>query len=83
MCVARSISTPNVLQALRGCILVELSLRKKISSTKETKRRPFPDRVVQVVDDTSTGEVLLDEALKLMKADRQSVGNWMDLLSGE
>jgi Golgi phosphoprotein 3 len=61
---------------------VELSLRKKVASTKETKRRPFPDRVIQVIDDTPTGEVLLDEALKLMKADRQSIGNWMDLLSG-
>lgn len=38
----------------------------------------------QVIDDRNTGEVILDEALKLIKADPgQSVANWIDLLSGE
>ncbi len=53
-----------------------------MATTKETKRRPLPDRVLQVVDDTPTGEVLLDEALRLIQTDRQSIGNWMDLMSG-
>jgi Golgi phosphoprotein 3 len=57
-------------------------LRSKITTTKESKRRGYPDRVVQVVDSTPTGEVLLDEALRLMKNDAQSIGNWIDLLSG-
>lgn len=31
-----------------------------------------------------TGEVLLDEALKMMKvSERMSIGSWVDLMSGE
>jgi hypothetical protein len=37
---------------------------------------------VQVIDSTSTGEVLLDEALKYLEMDNDSVANWVDLLSG-
>ena len=29
-----------------------------------------------------TGEVLLDETLRYLKSDTDSVGNWIDLLSG-
>ncbi len=61
---------------------MELSLRQKIATTKESRRRAFEDRHVEVIDDTPTGEGLLDEALRLMKSDKQSIGNWMDLLSG-
>jgi hypothetical protein len=52
---------------------------------KDSSRRRFPlsDRVIEVVDDTLTGEVLLDEALKMMKSsEKLSVGSWVDLLSG-
>lgn len=48
-------------------------------------RRRFPpaDRVIEVIDDTLTGEVLLDEALKMMKqSEKMSVGTWIDLMSG-
>jgi hypothetical protein len=39
---------------------------------------------IEVVDDTLTGEVLLDEALKMMKvSEKMSVGTWIDLMSGE
>lgn len=62
---------------------MELSLRNKISVVKEVRKRPFPDRLVEVVDDRSTGEVLLDEALRLIRADQQSVASWIDLLSGK
>lgn len=42
------------------------------------------DRYIEVVDDRLTGEVLLDEALKMMKvSERMSVGTWIDLMSGE
>lgn len=42
------------------------------------------DRLIEVVDSKATGEVLLDEALKLMKAsERMSAAQWVDLLSGE
>lgn len=41
------------------------------------------DSYIEVVDDRLTGEVLLDEALKMMKvSERMSVGTWIDLMSG-
>lgn len=52
---------------------------------KDSGRRRFSltDRVVEVIDDTLTGEVLLDEALKMMKSsDKMSVSSWIDLMSG-
>lgn len=48
----------------------------------ELRKRPFAERLVEVIDERPTGEVLLDEALKLMKLETQSVGNWIDLMSG-
>lgn len=62
---------------------MELSLRNRIATVKDVRKRPFPERVIEVIDDKSTGEVILDEALKLIKVDKQSVANWIDLLSGE
>jgi len=52
---------------------------------KDSSRRRFPlaDRVIEVIDDTLTGEVLLDEALKMMKSsEKMSVASWIDLMSG-
>lgn len=54
--------------------------------TKDASRRRFPlaDRVIEVIDDTLTGEVLLDEALKMMKSsEKMSVSSWIDLMSGK
>ena len=62
---------------------MELSLRNRIITVKDPRKRAFPDRIIQVIDDTSTGEVILDEALKLMKVDSQSISTWIDLLSGK
>jgi len=73
----------NISYVLRGCILIELSLRGRISVMKEVRKRPLQDRIVEVVNDTPTGEVLLDEALKYMKMEQQSVLTWIDLLCGE
>jgi Golgi phosphoprotein 3 len=53
---------------------------------KDASRRRFPlqDRVIEVIDDTLTGEVLLDEALKMMKSsEKMSVASWIDLMSGQ
>ena len=75
----------NISYALRGCIVLELAFRGRISMQKDPSRRRFPlaDRVIEVVDDTLTGEVLLDEALKMMKAsEKMSVSSWIDLMSG-
>jgi len=52
---------------------------------KDASRRrfPLPDRIIEVIDDTLTGEVLLDEALKMMKtSEKMSVSTWIDLMSG-
>lgn len=53
---------------------------------KDSSRRRFPlaDRVIEVIDETLTGEVLLDEALKMMKSsEKMSVSSWIDLMSGK
>ena len=76
----------NISYTLRGCILIELALRRRIAITKDPMRKRFglTERVVDVIDGKMTGEVLLDEALKMMKAsDRMSVAQWVDLMSGK
>lgn len=76
----------NISYALRGCIVLELAFRGRISMQKDSSRRRFPlaDRIIEVIDDTQTGEVLLDEALKMMKAsEKMSVSSWIDLMSGK
>ncbi|CUS10430.1 unnamed protein product, partial [Tuber aestivum] len=75
----------NISYALRGCIVLELAFRGRVSMQKDSNRRRFPlsDRIIEVIDDTLTGEVLLDEALKMMKAsEKMSVSSWIDLMSG-
>jgi len=76
----------NISYALRGCIVVELAFRGRISMEKDSARRrlPLADRNIEVIDETMTGEVLLDEALKMMKqSEKMSVATWIDLMSGE
>ena len=66
--------------------MIELAFRGRISMQKDSARRRFPlsDRVIEVIDDTLTGEVLLDEALKMMKSsEKMSVASWIDLMSGK
>jgi golgi phosphoprotein 3 len=75
----------NISYTLRGCILLELAFRSRITMQKDSGRRRFElaDRLIEVIDDRLTGEVLLDEALKMMKAsEKMSVGSWIDLMSG-
>lgn len=70
---------------MRGCIVLELAFRGRIAMQKTPSRRsfPLPDRILEVIDDTLTGEVLLDEALKMMKtSEKMSVASWIDLMSG-
>lgn len=81
----------NISYALRGCILIELALRRRIALVKDPNRRrlAISERLVEVLSDKITGETILDEALKMMKAqeapggERMSVGSWIDLMSGE
>lgn len=76
----------NISYTLRGCILMELALRGRIAMIRDVNRRrfPLPDRYIEVIDERLTGEVLLDEALKMIKvSEPMSVGTWIDLMSGE
>ncbi|ODV84925.1 hypothetical protein CANARDRAFT_28663 [[Candida] arabinofermentans NRRL YB-2248] len=77
----------NISYALRGLIILELAFRGKIRMVNDSARKRFelPDRLIECIDGSLTGETLLDEALKLIKSDPQhlSVSNWIDLLSGE
>jgi Golgi phosphoprotein 3 len=76
----------NISYALRGCIVMELAFRGRVRMQKFVGQRapPLRDRLIEVVDDTLTGEVLLDEALKMMKtSEKMCVADWIDLLSGK
>ncbi|KAK9716846.1 hypothetical protein K7432_006614 [Basidiobolus ranarum] len=77
----------NISYALRGCIMLELALRNRISIVKDATYSftRLNDRLVELVDSSLTGEVLLDEAIKLMKSSEEqlSVNNWIDYMSGE
>ncbi|KAF8174305.1 GPP34-domain-containing protein [Mycena galopus ATCC 62051] len=80
----------NISYALRGCILIELALRRRIGIVRDPgrKRSPLPDRPITVLSTRQTGETLLDETLKMMKqtedaGEKMGVGTWVDLLSGE
>lgn len=76
----------NISYALRGCIIMELALRGKVQMVNDTNRRRFPisDRYIEVINDKLTGEALLDETIKIMKAsEKLTVGTWINYLSGE
>lgn len=76
----------NISYVLRGCILMELAFRGKISVVNDPARRRLAvcDRVIEVVDEKITGEALLDETIKIMKASEPlSIATWIDYLSGE
>lgn len=76
----------SISYALRGCIVMELAFRNRIAMVKDPNRRKYPlsDRYIEVINDKLTGEVLLDEALKMMKiSDKMSVASWIDLMSGK
>lgn len=76
----------NISYALRGSIIMELAFRGKIAMVNDINRRRFPlqDRYIEVVNDKLTGEALLDETIKIMKASEPlSVATWIDYLSGE
>ncbi|XP_069796323.1 Golgi phosphoprotein 3-like [Narcine bancroftii] len=71
---------------LRGCILVELALRGRIQLEPATMRRKsLLNRKVLIKSEAPTGDVLLDEALKHIKATEpmETVQSWIELLTGE
>jgi Golgi phosphoprotein 3 len=71
---------------LRGCILTELGFRGRIELEKTgARRRTLANRKVVLLDDTATGDVLLDEALRHIKETQppETVQSWIEYLSGE
>nr|XP_006110502.1 Golgi phosphoprotein 3-like [Pelodiscus sinensis] len=71
---------------LRGGILIELALRGRIQLEPLTMRKKrLLDRKVLLKSDTPTGDVLLDETLKHIKATdpAETVQSWIELLTGE
>ncbi|CAF3714835.1 unnamed protein product [Rotaria sp. Silwood1] len=71
---------------LRGCILTELGFRGRVELEKTgARRRTLANRKVILLDDTTTGDVLLDEALRHIKETQptETVQSWIEYLSGE
>ena len=76
----------NISYALRGCILIELALRRRIAMVRDPSRRrlALADRLIEVIDERQTGETILDEALKMIKSsEKYGAGAWVDLMSGK
>ncbi|XP_067280954.1 Golgi phosphoprotein 3-like [Pseudorasbora parva] len=76
----------SISSGLRGCILVELTLRGRIYlEPQSSRRRKLLDRKVLFKSAAPTGDVLLDEALKHIKSTEppEDVTNWIELLTGE
>ncbi|KAJ7261102.1 Golgi phosphoprotein 3-domain-containing protein, partial [Mycena rebaudengoi] len=78
----------NISYALRGCILMELALRRRIGVVRDpmSRRTPLTERPVTVLSTRQTGETLLDETLKMMKqtedsGERMGDATWVNLLS--
>lgn len=70
---------------LRGCILAELGLKERIELEKTgMRKRGLLVRKVLVKNDSPTGDVLLDEALKHLKEydSPEPVQSWIEYLSG-
>ncbi|KAL4629533.1 Golgi phosphoprotein 3-like [Arapaima gigas] len=71
---------------LRGCILIELALRGRIQlEPASMRKKKLLDRKVLFKSEAPTGDVLLDEALKHIKATEppENVQSWIELLTGE
>ena len=70
---------------LRGCILTELGFRGRVELEKTgARRKALASRRVMLLDDTATGDVLLDEALRHIKETQppETVQSWIEYLSG-
>ncbi|XP_054035121.1 Golgi phosphoprotein 3-like [Dryobates pubescens] len=71
---------------LRGGILIELALRGRIQlEPLSLRRKRLLERKVLLKSDVPTGDVLLDETLRHIKATEpaETVQTWIELLTGE
>ena len=67
-------------------MLIELGLRGRVELEKTgMRRRSLLNRKVMLKNDAPTGDVILDEALKLIKETQppETVQSWIELLSGK
>lgn len=74
------------LERTARCVLVEQATRGRIELEKSgPRRRRLLGQAVLVKNDTPTGDVLLDEALRHIKETQpaESVQSWIEYLSGE
>ena len=66
-------------------MMIELGLRGRIDLEKNgMRRKSLLNRKVQFLNDAPTGDVILDEAIKLIKETDppETVPTWVELLSG-
>lgn len=73
---------------LRGCMLIELALRNRVDLEKTgMRKRGLDTRKLVVIEksDRTTGDVMLDEAMKHIRSTdpTEYIQDWIDLLSGE
>uniref|UniRef100_A0A0K0FGQ1 Golgi phosphoprotein 3 (inferred by orthology to a human protein) n=1 Tax=Strongyloides venezuelensis TaxID=75913 RepID=A0A0K0FGQ1_STRVS len=71
---------------LRGCVMIELALRKRIDlEGTGMRKKSLLARKVIVKDDTPTGDAILDEALKHIKDTNppENIVSWIEYFSGE
>lgn len=76
----------SVSYALRACFLIELAAHGCLElEPLGARRRNSQCRNLLVVNSATTGDPLLDEALRTISesSETDSVGGWLDLLSGE
>ncbi|VDD83529.1 unnamed protein product [Mesocestoides corti] len=74
----------NISFGLRGCFLIELALRGRITLEPPSSRRLLLNRNVVVVKNIPTGDMLLDEALRTISSNKPAdVKSWIEYLSGE
>lgn len=75
----------SISYTLRGCILMELALRGRISVMRhpDNKLCHPANRLVEVRDTKHTGDPILDETLRILKSNPPAgITEWLDLLSG-
>ncbi|KAL5963467.1 Golgi phosphoprotein 3-like [Taenia solium] len=74
----------NISLGLRGCFLIELALRGRITLEPPSARRLILNRNVIVIKNVPTGDMLLDEALRTISSNGPAdVKSWIDYLSGD
>lgn len=73
----------NISLGLRGCFLIELALRGRITLEPPSARRLILNRNIIVIKNTPTGDMLLDEALRTISSNSPAdAKSWIDYLSG-